>query len=466
MNLKNIFFTSLLISLSHLSGLAAQENPFSQENAERVALLKYEAIHPPLDSMRMPAPAANETFLGAHLIRTASLLENSSKDRHNPVKVIIYGQSIVGSALFTQEVTSYLKTKFPEAELTIENKAIGGFTADLLVRSANHDLYLTTADLIIFHVFGGERTGELEQIFSTLRRSSTADVLLMNHHLNATQTKSDGVHPNRNGNWLLAQLVCRHIRYNSIFPSNWYKRVRTYYAVTALDKGIVSPITLKGGNWQLNNASVVSSSKQSSLKLHFTGNRVDINWGHPLKLSTTGNVKIIVDGKPITPSNTIYSITRPSMGIASWWPAIKMISHIKPLIEEDWILKIYEINADSTVFKYRVSGSKTGLDGEGISTVPFISKSGRVAIQPDDVMFTRIRKTFKTTTPNGFEVKWATIPLFKSNYPALLGTDRSKFYKTILVQGLTNGPHILEIVPLGDGPVPIESLEVFEPVLK
>ena len=487
--------------LSHL-------NQFSQENAEKQALQKYETANKPLDSMRVPSPAANEALFGAHLSRSATLLQTSSRERHNRVNILIYGQSIVASSGFNEEVKTILNKKFPEANIHVENRAIGGFTADHLVRTAVHDLYPAYADLIIFHVYGGERTGELEEIFSNVRRYTTSDVLLMNHHINAAQTKSeenqanylryiasrydleladiardwpqylsenhlkptdllrDGVHPNRNGNWLLARLVCRHICYNPLFPAVWYKNVRRYEAVTALDQGFPNPITLSGKDWRTDNGAIVSISKESTLKFSFTGNRVDINWGHPIQLKTAGSIKLLLDGKPVQISNTVFVLTRPSTGAGTWWPAIRQVSYVKPLISEDWKLKVYEISADSTVFKYHVSGSVTGADGDGISTELFISRSGRVVIRPDDIMFTRIRKTFRVATPNGFEVMWSAIPLYQPVYRASLGSDRSKEYQTTLLQGISNGPHTLEIIPAGDGPVPVASFEVFEPPLK
>ncbi len=486
----------------------AQENPFSQENAEKQALLKYEAVHPPLDALPMPAPGENEAFFGARLTRSASLLANSSKDKHLPIKILIYGQSIVGSTVFTEQINSYLKRKFPFADITLENRAIGGFGGEQIVRTAVHDVYPFNPDLIIFHVYGGEKSGELEQLFSNIRRYTTSDILLMSHHLNATQTKPDdnqtqfiryiankydceladisaewppylaqhnlkptdllrdGVHPNRNGNWLLAQLVCRHIRYNPLFPSVWYKTVRSYYAVTAFDPGISNPISLIGKNWTNNSGAAVSDSKESRIKFSFIGSRVDAVSGHPANLPNTGHATILLDGKPIDNSNMAFTITRPGPGVGTWWPAIRQVSNVKPLIEEDWTLRVESINADSTVFTYRVRGSKTGDDGVGNSTALFVSHSGRVVIQSDDIMFTRIRKTFKVSTPNGFEVKWSVVPLFKATYQPPLDKDRTKIYRTTLVQGLSNGPHMLEVIPNGDGPVPIESFEVYEPSLK
>lgn len=486
----------------------AQEDPFSQEYAEKMALQQYELIHPPLLSMPMPDSAANEAFLGAHLTRSATLLASSNPERHIPVKIMIYGQSITGSTVFTEQITKYIKEKFPYAAVTIENKAIGGFTAEHILRTAAADLYPAYPDLIIFHVYGGDKTGELEQLFTNIRRYTTSDILLMSHHLNASQTKTDeiqakylryiaakynceladiatewpqyleknhmkptdllrdGVHPNRNGNWLLAQLVGRHIRYNPLFPSDWYRNVRNYYALTAFDAVINNPLTLTG-NWNTNNGTLVSDSKKSSIKLSFSGNRVDLISGHPLKLTgATGTARLLLDGKAIEGSNLAYTITRPSTGKGTWWPAIQQVSHTKPLIAEEWTLHVDGISEDSTVFRYHVTGTKTGDDGSGVSNELFISRSGRVQIRPDDILFNWIKTTFKVSTPTGFEVKWSVVPLFSGTLHPVTGNDRTAVYRTILLQGIENGPHTLEIIPSGDGPIAIESFEVHEPDLK
>jgi hypothetical protein len=36
----------------------------------------------------------------------------------------------------------------------------------------------------------------------------------------------------------------------------------------------------------------------------------------------------------------------------------------------------------------------------------------------------------------------------------------------MLAQGLTNGPHTLEIIPNGDGPVPVAAFKVYKPPLQ
>ena len=58
------------------------------------------------------------------------------------------------------------------------------------------------------------------------------------------------------------------------------------------------------------------------------------------------------------------------------------------------------------------------------------------------------------------------IPMFQSKYICPVLTDQSKVYKTTLVNGLQNGSHTLEIVPNGEGVVPIEALEVHRPSIR
>lgn len=483
----------------------AQGKDNSQETAELNALRQYENKHPLPDTLPPPDPAPNEVFFGAHLVRTATLLATSSPQRCYPVKVLIYGQSITGSKIFTDTLSTYLKEKFPYADIQVENRSIGGFGARHIIRTAPHDLYNTTADLVIFHVYGGEKTGELEQLLSNLRRTSTADILLFNHHTNGDRKMPDqegasylrllankfdcefadvstewpaylekhnmqpkdllrdNVHPNRYGNWLLIQLIGRHIRYNPLFPSNWYKSIQTEYIATAFDKGKQNAISFTGEPWRDSAVIATGSNSKGILNLKFYGTRVDVWSGETLK---PGSATILIDGKPVSEISQRLVITRPSAGPETWWPGVRQISNTKPLIEEDWTLEIDKINADSTIFSYRVTGSKTGFDGTGTNKETFISRSGRVVIEPADVMFADIKRTFKVAIPVGFKIKWSVVPLFTDKFTAPATTDKNKMYKTTLVNGLQNGPHQLQLIPDGNGNVPVLSFDIHRPPLE
>lgn len=447
---------------------------YSQEAAEAAALQQYEALQVAGTAWPTPAPFAHPDSLGLRLPRTTALLAGSTLQKRLPVNIVIYGQSITGSQLFTQYIGEYLRQKYPYAEINISNKCIGGFAASQIVRTAPHDVYYTCADLVIFHVYGGEKTGELDELFSNLRQTSTAEILLMNHHPNANQAKPsevsrqflisiaekynceladistewmhylvannlqakdllrDNVHPNRQGNWLLAQLVGRHLQYQPLHKQQENKSVQTVKALN---------------------------------KIQFTGNRLDaVVSAATVKKAAHWKASLLLDGKPVTNYPERFTITRPSAGPGTWWPAIRRITHNNTLVPENWTLEVTGFNADTSAYQFKVYGSVTGEDGSGVSNVPFVSRSGRVVIDPLDIIFNKIKETFKTVTPVGYKVHWSVVPVFQDKYETPVATDAYKLYKTTIVNSLPNGVHTLELVSDRKGELPIDYFEVHHPL--
>lgn len=483
----------------------SQSNPYSQQNAEIENLNKYELENPPLKKIPFPSKADKEEFFGSRLIRSVTLLETSSVQKRWPIKIVIYGQSIVASVVFTEELTKMLNKKFPYADITIENKAIGGFGGDRIIRTAEHDVYYSCPDLIIFHVYGGEN-GDLDKLFFNFRKYTTADILLLNHHLdnngpgineeaykyiryiankyncelvnvtnewsqyvkeyglNVTDLLRDNIHPNRNGNQLLVKLIERHLKYSSLFPSDWSERVKCYYLTDIYDKGQLNPFSFTKQDWIKIDYVPCGSSPGNNLKFKFFGNRIDFIAGHVSSANKLGSATIKIDGKRLSDLN-LYAFTLPSEGPKTWWPAIRRISSNAPLREENWVLTVKNVNADSTVWRYSLTGSKTGFDGSGTTDKIFISNSGRVMINPSDFMFSEIKKWFHAEIPVGYTISWKSYPLFLERYTAPQTSDSTRVYKTTVVQGLTNDYHTLEIIPNGDGIVPIEAIEVHSPVI-
>src|SRR6058998_2348722 len=87
-----------------------------------------------------PLPAKNPAELGVHVQRTMTLLATSTPEHRNHVRILFYGQSITEQQ-WSKQVAEDLRKRFPNADLEIENRAIGGFASQLLVRPAEHDLY-------------------------------------------------------------------------------------------------------------------------------------------------------------------------------------------------------------------------------------------------------------------------------------------------------------------------------------
>lgn len=442
----------------------------------------------------LPAPAQNDSNFGAGIQRTMTLLATSTPEHRHPVRVLFYGQSITKQKWWV-DVANDLKKRFPNADLIIENRAIGGFDASRLIRPAEHDLYPFYPDLTIFHVYGGDE--DYEAIIANLRRSTTSEIAFHSDHItwqpthtnadspdnlktyewhnfhsihwlakiahkyggelieirrpwrqylkdNNLQPKdllSDGVHLNDQGNFLLANLVKPHLRYNPNFsPDLWKDLVRNYEVGRDIQ-------------W-----------KDGKLVLEFEGNRIDAiaaKSSNPNSLSA----QILIDGKKPSEFPELYTITRPSEALGVDWPAIIQVSSEKPLMLEDWTAKITEINHDASQFKFEVSGSKTGRDGIGISEQKFVSNSGRVVIEPKNWWLKNAREQSGKTTPKGFEIKWQVKPMFADTYIAPKVENSALEYLTTLAQNLKNCKHKLEIIPDKNGIVPIQTLRVYKPPL-
>lgn len=453
-----------------------------------------------------PDDEPHQELFGAHIQRSMTLLATSNQERHWPVRILMYGQSIIGSDGFTRLMSGYLHQQFPYADLQLENRAIGGFEGPRLVRTAVHDLYPDYPDLVIFHVYGGQRSREVERIISNVRRYTTADILLVDDHhvrdseiqqssidfwrrlaqkydceladisavwpaylhehaLQTSQLLRDGTHPNIDGYTLMTYLIGRHMRYNPLFPNNWQQTVRTYDARRPLDEEVDDELRLTGKGWSLGKEGILGESAQGKLHLDFDGNRVDLIAAHLEGGQTLGSARILLDGKPPSKDPDLYSISRPSTGPGTWFPAIMRISHSEPLLVEGWTLRITRMNQDATSFAFEVSGSKTGPDGSGTNTETFVSKSGGVKTESRDWLLAEIMKIFKETNPPpvGFEVHWSVVPMFEDTYRVSDTSDLAKVYQTTLFQLASNTHHTIEIIPNGDGVVPIEALQVYRP---
>ena len=437
-----------------------------------------------------PAPIANNASFGARIQRTMGLLAASTPTERRQVRILFYGQSITEQDWW-KDVAQDLKQRFPHADLIIENRAIGGFAAPILIRPSEHDLYPFYPDLLIFHVYGGDE--DYEAIIANVRRRTTSEILLHSDHIdwmptgpsddpnsvkryewhNTHSTKwlpeladkygceiaeirapwlrylkdnrlqpqqllSDSIHLNEWGNFLLAALIKPHLRYNPNSPQAPQDLVKTYTVGSDV-------------KWQ-----------NGKLVLEFEGNRIDAIADRTFNGKAT-SARIAIDGKKPSAFPELYSITRPSVTVGVGWPAIIQISSQKPLIVEDWKAVITEINGDASKFKFDVIGSKTGYDGSGTNEQLFVSNSGRVVIEPKNWWLKNSYDYSKQLTPKGFEITWQVRSMFVDSYVSPQITDSSREYSTTLAQNLSNSKHVLEIIPETNGKFPIKAIRVYRP---
>ena len=437
------------------------------------------------------APAPTDTSRwGRHVQRTMTLLATSTPQRRNKVRILFYGQSITQQNWW-KLVAADLRKRFPHADLEIENRAIGGFASQLLIRTAAHDLYTFYPDLLIYHVYGHHI--RYEDIVRFTRQRTTAEVAIFTDHLSAGEKPDekgryvdkgwtafmagwipkvarkyecelidirppwkryladnklrppalliDGAHLNDHGCFLMAELIQRQLVHR---PKRMTDRSRGLVRTFEVGKDI----RWRGGR----------------LKLDFEGNRVDALAapGAPVAGATA---EVRIDGKRPSEFPTCYRITRPSR-IHNVWPAVIRVSWAKPLILEDWTARITESDEMGTKFKFTVTGSKTGADGAGTSEAKFVSNSGRVVIEPKDWHLERTCKFLKKPVPKGFEVHWSVKAMFVDEYTAPKAVKPAHEHAVTLAQGLANDKHTLELIAKGGQVPPIRVIRVYRPPVK
>ena len=402
-------------------------------------------------------PAADDATFGAGVQRTMALLAKSTPQQRNRVRVLFYGQSITEQDWW-KRVAEDLRRRFPDADLEIENKAVGGFASQILSRVAEHDIPGFYPDLVIFHVYGAH--DKYEEILRLIRTRTTAEILMQRDHVtkwpvekpeqkdpmwwdhmmndvflpdfakkykcgladvrgqwldylktNGLEPKAllkDDVHLNDHGCFVMAEIVKRYLVYKPALLTEEAKN-----AVRTLPMG-------KEG------------------RLEFEGNRVDLVGGKA--------AGVLVDGKKPSEVPDCVAFTRTSLSQSFWGPALLRVSSAKPRVLEDWTLKVLEVDDKAERIRFSVSGSVTGPDGEGVSSERFESTSGRVVIEPGDWWIKNIQQYTKKVIPPGFQVTWKAV---------LLGDPAAG----TVVQGLPNGKHVLEL----QGAEGVRAVRVYRP---
>jgi len=414
---------------------------------------------------------------GLHLQRTMTLLATSTPQHRNRVRILFYGQSITVQGWW-KIVEADLRRRFPHADLECANLALGGFASQLLVRTAEYDLYPFYPDLLIFHVYGHHV--RYEDILRATRQRTTAEILIQTDHvtsdvednwtkqmnynflpsyalkyncqlahireswkqylkdfaLKPQQLLSDAAHLNKHGEFLMAELVGQELVYRPELPQDEWKGLVKTFAVGQDVK------------WE-----------GDKLTLEFDGNRVDVL---AIPNGDRGTARVLIDGKKPSEFPELYYHARPSGTANIGWPAIQRIAFEKPLLLEQWTLTCTGFNDKADDFRFTLVGSKTGPDGSGASKQRFVSTSGRVVIEPEDWVFEYDRAVSKKPTPDGFQVRWQVKPLFTDACEPPAVKDPTREYSTLLAQGLPNARHKLELI----GKAAIQALRVYKPPLR
>lgn len=428
--------------------------------------------------------------LGQYTSRTMNLLHGSTPDKRNEVRILVYGQSISEQEWWL-EVRRTVAARFPDADLIMENKAIGGFSTQYLFKTVEMDISSFYPDLVLLHIYGNNK--DYESVLSTIRSRTTAEIAIMTDHFTGENKWSDtmsynilpaladkykcdlinvrdpwkaylkdnnlepaallkdGIHLNDFGNFLMAELVKPLFCYKSSFPDDPFKMITTF--------AIRSDIN-------------VSSD---TLILPFTGNRADL-FCNPANSDPGDSFRIFLDGMAPSSFQGTYYITRPynSKGKAWPWelPAMIRIGHTKPWVAEEWSCVFTNAEPPYNDFGFEITGSVTGNDGTGRASEDFTSGSERVIIKKGDAEnggdwhLNRSYRVLKTIVNSGDSVKWKTYSISTDVLSRSSTTKLAQVKSVILFQGVDNCGHILKIECAGKKLPANSMIKVYRPYWK
>ena len=444
-----------------------------------------------------PAHLGDPATLGVNIQRSMTLLATSTPEHRNTVRVLFYGQSITEQEWW-KPVADDLRRRFPNANLILENRSLGGYSSQLLVKSAETDLYPFQPDLLIFYVYGSHI--EYENIIRRTRERTTADIVIQTDHVNAdanlteltdpaqipgpngkiwnsfmnykflpelaakyhlglidqrnlwkqylTENKRparellrDGVHLNAHGNYLMAELVKPYLVH------------RADTEIDPMNCGVVKTLVVgRDIQW-----------KEGKLVVPFDGSRIDAVM-RPGGAGVPAEVRI--DGRRPSDFTELYGFTRALATPGSKWPPIMLISAQKTPLLEEWTMRVSRDPAKEKAYTFTLSGSKTGPDGEGRSDRAFRSNSGRIVIPTEGWGVEYALETLAGVKPipATFSVKWQVVPHFADSIVAAPSTDASIESTITLAQGLSNGKHTLEIK--GADATRIAAIRIYRPSLQ
>ena len=443
-----------------------------------------------------PKSLGDTAGYGRNIQRTMRLLAESTPEQRNTVRVLFYGQSITEQGWW-KIVADDLRTRFPNANLVIENRALGGFASQMLVRTAVTDLYPFQPDLLIFHVYGAH--DKYEDIIRRTRERTCAEILMQTDHVVKPADLTEETDP--------AKVPIQSGKWDAFVNHNWLPSVAKKYGAELCDQRAIwkqylgdfalEPKALLRDNVHLNahgeflmaecvkaylrrDASFDSAPAEASVKtlvvgkdvrwengklrVEFEGNRVDV----VCKAGSAAPAAVMIDGhKPSEfpePYGCTRAVTKPEGKWLVKWPIVAPIGSEKPLLVEDWTLNVKRADAaNEKLLTFTLTGSKTGADGEGRSDARFVSKSGRVVIAPEDwnATYALALQGIKPV-PEAFTVKWSVEPRFVDEFVSPGVKDASVETRVTLAQGLANAKHTLEIT---GGAETIGVLRVYHPPL-
>ncbi len=261
---------------------------------------------------------------------------------------------------------------------------------------------------------------------------------LLQRHVDPKSLLRDEIHPNERGKTLIAAF------FNAYFDN----LVASWNGQTEPDAVSVPPAVHSVG------------AEPDTVK--FEGDRLELLSDRRIAVWPT----VHIDGKSPEELGGCYQVSRASpIQTVPDWPAVRRIELGPRQVPQIWTAMLTQLSADQSQFRFRVTGSVTGDEGEGSSGQKFTSRSGQITIQPEDWM---VRRAFEVTqarliTP--YRVQWS-INYVCGNQPEIIDKgDGTTQFRYIVGAGLSNGSHVATVQWSGEDPVATTGFLAYRPPL-
>lgn len=445
-------------------------------------------------------PTLDTTNIGYNIQRTMHLLETSTAEKPNTVRIAFYGQSMIDPnnewpAMLIEE----LRKKYPTANIIASNLGVGGFAAGYQQRMVESDMKEFYPDLTLYYASGEYNT--YSNIVEYLRKYTLSEVMFIN---NVTGDASVYDLAGANGTSLEplckdynCELVDVYSMFYKFYEINKNKDgtpLNGYYCFNPPPEGHFSD------NGQRVMTEIVKQFfvyKPTDAESSWKTDRVteltvgkDINWENgKLTVDTQGNryevvtgtandnaATVAVNGKKPSEILDLYYHTRiyddTSGSVDPYWykGGWLKVDLLDIPVQQEWTIELTEADREQQSYSYKLTGSVTGDEGVGSSKEVFTSKSGTIGIDPEDAFTAGSENVVNTdgSTSTGFysvgnQYKFKTV---------LNGTDSvassSKESNTVLLaSGLTDVDNVLTIEANDASKLPdIQKIIVYRPKVK
>lgn len=450
---------------------------------------------------------------GAHLALTMRKLKNGL-DPERPFVIWAIGSSFTNKLGRGKDYFEYMKEHFPNGPNEFDYRIQVGNSATWQDSTgwAMHRVSADQPDLVLIYTIGNHRldVDDLDRLLRVIRQNTTADIIVpsihwLNRHsdefekgemsardwnhpktravcekygveyipiredwgrylrendLPVTSLLADSVHQSDYGRQIVNMSINAHFRTPEAFAYDPDERERR------LRPG-VEPLSIRknesvdaGEGWSMKDGKLVSSKKGARLEVTFQGRRLDLIGA---RAPEGGTADVFIDGKPAGEYPAFiqsYIDQGKDNKRIERYPTRDRSPH-GVILGENVVPQEWTITMTDDEGGFKLAGSVTGPDGEGVNTKLWTSDSGQIVVDPYlwRGAGSKRRPTFAGDTFT-WTVSRATAPEVSFDGKA------GERFRVRLVQSAPNAEHIVTIIPRGDGPVTVEAFDVFEPPLK